>query len=355
MSHTSVAVVGGGIFGATSAVELARHGFDVTLFEQKSHLFAEASGHNQNRLHLGYHYPRAPVTVRQLKNSFSSFMEEYSSAVIYDSISYYAIARQNSRTSPEAFLMFCRMMDLEYRITETELLNPNQIDLCVEVPEPIIDPDKLRKICESNLRAEGVKVFLNTIASSVTLARFDAIVIATYARINELLVGLGCSTKLYQFEVCEKPLVKLPSALRGRSIVILDGSFMCLDPIGNSELSQLGNVRQAIHAANVGLFPEIPEELHSMVNNGLIVDFNKSRFMSFIHDAKKFIRNIDRTEHCGSRLTVRCVIPHLEKTDERPTVLTRHSSNVFSVWSGKMVTSVAAARQMARAIAGDCV
>jgi L-2-hydroxyglutarate oxidase LhgO len=33
--------------------------YDVTIFDKNKHLFLETSNNNQNRLHMGYHYPRS--------------------------------------------------------------------------------------------------------------------------------------------------------------------------------------------------------------------------------------------------------------------------------------------------------
>ncbi|MFN3453891.1 MAG: FAD-dependent oxidoreductase, partial [Pseudobdellovibrio sp.] len=61
---TKVAIIGGGIFGATAAYILAKEGFKVTLFEKESELFGGASLFNHNRHHFGFHYPRIVQTAQ---------------------------------------------------------------------------------------------------------------------------------------------------------------------------------------------------------------------------------------------------------------------------------------------------
>ena len=61
-SNYKVAVVGGGIFGAAAAIEIATLNVDVTIFEREHDLLQAASGINQYRLHRGYHYPRSTET-----------------------------------------------------------------------------------------------------------------------------------------------------------------------------------------------------------------------------------------------------------------------------------------------------
>jgi len=63
-----IAIIGGGIFGVTTAIRLSRN-HDVDLFEQNSDILQSASGINQYRLHRGYHYPRSTDTAISAKNS----------------------------------------------------------------------------------------------------------------------------------------------------------------------------------------------------------------------------------------------------------------------------------------------
>ncbi len=57
-----IAVIGGGIFGITTAVILGNE-HNVELFEKNDDILKSASGSNQYRVHRGYHYPRSAETV----------------------------------------------------------------------------------------------------------------------------------------------------------------------------------------------------------------------------------------------------------------------------------------------------
>jgi len=52
----AIAILGGGILGVCTALELADRGHRVVLFERNSELFAEASLYNEGKLHLGFVY-----------------------------------------------------------------------------------------------------------------------------------------------------------------------------------------------------------------------------------------------------------------------------------------------------------
>jgi hypothetical protein len=73
-----VAIVGGGIFGASTALELGRH-YDVTLIEKNSDLLKAASYWNQWRHHSGFHYPLSHSTIKEIidtKVEFENVFEE---------------------------------------------------------------------------------------------------------------------------------------------------------------------------------------------------------------------------------------------------------------------------------------
>lgn len=339
-----VAVIGGGIFGTTAAVELARAGHRVDLFERHADLLCAASGINQFRLHRGYHYPRSVETAVSCKKSEATFRAAYGAAVRDAADHFYAIARRDSLTSPEAFIEFCATMGLEHRAAAPDVLKQDRVGLCVRVHESLFDVDILRNLCRDELQRAGVRIHLGAAATAETLNEYDFTVIATYASLNELVTRRP--QRRFQFEVCEKPVVRLPATFRNTSIVILDGPFMCIDPLGSGDLFVLGNVVHAIHAANVGELPEVPASLQSVMNAG-IVQTPATRFHDFIAAAREFFSGIEEAEHVGSMFTIRTVLPGTDRTDERPTLVERIDDRTVTIFSGKITTCVDAAREVA--------
>jgi len=74
---SDVAVIGAGIFGCMAAIRLREAGHRVTLFERRDGILQGASLNNQNRLHLGFHYPRSPETTAQCAKGFAAFAREF--------------------------------------------------------------------------------------------------------------------------------------------------------------------------------------------------------------------------------------------------------------------------------------
>jgi len=73
----AIAILGGGILGVCTALDLADRGFDVTLFERNAELLSEASLHNEGKLHLGFVYAadRTFRTAERMIRGAAGFMD----------------------------------------------------------------------------------------------------------------------------------------------------------------------------------------------------------------------------------------------------------------------------------------
>jgi hypothetical protein len=151
-----------------------------------------------------------------------------------------------------------------------------------------------------------------------------------------------------QFEVCEKPVVNMSDFFGRPSIVVLDGPFMCVDPLGSTDAFVLGNVVHAIHATNVGLTPIVPDEIRPLLDAGLVPPPAFSRFASFVESGSAFIPALREARHRGSMFTVRAVLPELDRTDARPTIVRALDERTISVFAGKLATCLDAADRVAK-------
>lgn len=340
-----IGIIGAGIFGISTALCLSKS-FEVDLFEKNDDILQSASGINQYRLHRGYHYPRSLETAISSKNSELSFKKEFGDAIVKNSQNYYCISKFNSLTTRKQYLEFCIKSGLEFEEIELENVNSKEIDLCVKVKENLFDPIRLKKLCWKKLNKNNVNVFTKQNMNLKLLKSYDKIILATYANQNKLLESNSNFQKNYQFEICEKPVVKLPNSLSGKSIVIMDGPFMCVDPFGNSGNFVLGNVVHAIHKSNIGKYPQVPQEFSNLINRGVIRNPSITNFSAFIKSGSKFIPELQNAKHLGSMYTIRTVLPNLEKTDARPTLVTKLNTKIISVFSGKIGNCFDAAQKV---------
>ena len=100
-------IIGGGIFGCLSAIELSKLGHEVIILEKNGKLMNGASSNNTNRLHLGYHYPRDLNTALQSKEGFDIFSKEYSNCILRGINNFYSISNFESKVNSMDYEKFC--------------------------------------------------------------------------------------------------------------------------------------------------------------------------------------------------------------------------------------------------------
>lgn len=340
-----IAIIGGGIFGCTCAIRLGNNNLSTTIFEEKDDILLAASRVNQYRLHQGYHYPRSSETVRQVRDGGKLFIKEYKDSIYTGCQNLYAIASQGSHVNSSEYLEFLEKHSLKYKIIKNNnLLVDGSYSLLIEAEEALIDYQAQKKIVKERLtNNKYIKVKLNKKYSKDLDSEFDFIVNCTYGMGNHLLPST--LQKEYKYQLLEKIVVAPPKSLLNKSLVIVDGPFMCIDPIPQTNLSVLGNVVHAIHKTNHGNNPSIENVPIDIKPWQDIKKSEESRFNLFISHAKNYIQNISESQFKYSMVGYRVLIPGLEKTDERLTSL-QHSGKYINIFSGKIDTCSWAAEEL---------
>jgi len=328
-----VAVVGAGIFGISSALKLDGD-FDVTLYEKTDDILKGASSINQYRLHRGYHYPRSIETAVSAKKGTESFIEEYP-CEISNTKQHYVVASQKSKVNSKEYESFMDSIKLKYEKVNTPLVNKLTTENTYLVDETLFDPCKLYELCMGKLINSQVTIIYKTEFTSDMSSDFDYVINCTYSNLNEV----HDDGQMYQYEVCEKPILKLSDKYKGIGVIIMDGPFMCIDPYSDTEYHVMGNVVEAIHETNVGKSPVVSEELRPLLNKGLIKNPPITKIDRFIETAKEFL-DMDGVEHIGSMFTIRTVLANRDHDDARPSIVKKHSNNMYSIFSGKISTAV---------------
>src|SRR3989344_2624833 len=341
-----IAVAGAGIFGISAALKLTKNGYKVDLYEKNSDILSAASGINQYRLHRGYHYPRSKSTALSAKYSEDSFRVEYGEAIIDQNEHYYSIAKKGSRVTGKQFLDFCKECELEHEeVNLDNHIHPDHVELTIKGIESLLDPIKLKEIAQNKIDESGVNLLLNETFLPHQIDEYNVIVNCTYANSNFILERYPEAKKEYQFEVCEKPVLRLAEKYRGKSIVVLDGPFFCIDPYGTTGMHVMGNVVHAIRSTNIGQFPIIPNGIKPLLNKGVVKNPPVTNIKKFLEVASKFMPDLKNAEHVGSMYTVRTVLPNVDATDERPTLVSKIGDKIIHIFSGKIGNCVEAAEE----------
>lgn len=105
-----IAIIGAGWLGCHLALQLKNRNLNPFIFETQNEIFCGASGFNQCRLHLGFHYPRAEVTRSETQRCFIPFSEQYKEFIVNIPDNLYGIAKNNSLVDYENY---CKIFQRE--------------------------------------------------------------------------------------------------------------------------------------------------------------------------------------------------------------------------------------------------
>lgn len=351
-----IAVIGAGIFGCVTALRL-RTKFPkakIQIYEQNFGILLAASQCNQYRLHRGYHYPRSNETVQQQLESVLEFEQEFKNAIVkigYDR--YYAISNKGSKVNTQKYIQFLEENDLPFKYEPLRglPLNYSEIESVFKVKENGLDIGNLYLDLVQRLRKNNIKIRTNVTFQPEYVQNYDLTINCTYSNINHLLPEN--EKQVYQFELVEKPIVSIGREFQQKSIVIMDGEFCCIDPYGKgSYFHVLGHVKEAIHETQIGYKFEVKPQYKEILNKGRLKT-ELSKFVQIINSTKTFFKFEGEpvlpmsnkglkgnVYHHGSMFTIRTVLANRDHDDARPSLITKHSDQFYSVFGGKIGTSL---------------
>lgn len=354
-----VAIIGGGIFGCCAAIELKKKGFEVVLFERSNDLLSGASTNNHLRHHHGYHYPRSKDTALESIKSREDFESEFRECIIGDYPAYYAVAKENSKSTPEQFLKFCDDLKLEYELVEIDknIFNPDLISICVKTPEQAYDPLILKNLVEKRfeknkidhrLRNEVIAGKTNGKVKTLTIRNgsevyhedFDFVVSAIYSNFNKINEWFGFEKKTFQYDLMELIDVRLPIKERIAAMIV-DGDFSTFVPLQEKGVVRLG------HSKHVFLKTLVTDDIDT---DSLIKENKITHKDKILSESAKYYPLLKNAKYLGSTFIVRVIKSNVQKTDERPSEVTSHGNGIYSIFGGKVITSVSTAKNLANMI-----
>ncbi len=352
-----IAVIGGGIFGTTTALILGKK-FEVELFEKNKNIFEEATRANQYRHHFGYHYPRSPETIKEIQEERQDFENFYGPSIVSDFPSFYCVSKNGSNVTKGQFLKVCKDNNLPKKnaYPPKEFLNKETVNFSILTPEAVYDYNILKKYIlnrlkknrntKMSLNSEILSVKLNAngkkILSMVTNGKkkekeFDYIINATYARYNKFCLWLGFPLKRLNFRLKELAVVKLRTKNKC-AVTIMDGPFATLVPVGKSKnLYTLGDVPLSVHKSFEGKTSLSLDEIKKLP---------KSRFLKMKERCLKWFPVLKDCEYVESMFVILPTETFAAKTDARPTDVVSHGFGCYSIFSGKILTAVSAAKKV---------
>lgn len=348
-------VIGGGFYGAAIAVYLAKErGLErVLLLERESALLTRASYNNQARVHNGYHYPRSFTTAYRSRVNLPKFVRHWPDAVRQDFTKIYAIARRNSKVTPKQFERFCREIGAEIRLAPPALgalFKSNLIEKVFLAREYAFDTTKLASWAEHELMECGVHVGLGRRVTGVARGEDGALRVAvqtcpdglevissryvfncTYSGLNQLGGDFPGSTIALKHEITEMALVRVPDALQGLGITVMDGPFFSMMPFPALGLHTLSHVRYTPHLHwkdGPGLDPYTKLEQYEC----------DTRVGRMIRDVARYLPAMIDAKYVKSLFEVKTILEKNEADDGRPILYEKHLGlpGCYSVLGGKI-------------------
>lgn len=345
-----VAVVGGGVFGAMTALRLEQAGHKVSIFERLPSLMMGASYNNQNRLHLGFHYPRDDETAYQCVRGFERFVKEFESCILSNFKNAYFIASNDSLTTPASFLTFCHRHGLKIRDINLEEFTPKvrHVEMGVLTEEVVYDASLVRENIIDRLKSSDVEIQLGVevvdisrdfpsgylISTSVESNRnFDAVVNCSYADINRLTSNLNHKINIQRYEYTALPIIELDLP-EPTGITILDGPFMTLLPFGKTNQYLLYHVKHVVIACDEAAFLN-RKWLQPDTSPFAGID-KEAWFSTMLESCVRFLPSLREARLAGYLQGPRMVLAKRDDTDARPSIVTEHEPGYITVFSGKI-------------------
>ncbi|APH59853.1 FAD-dependent oxidoreductase [Granulibacter bethesdensis] len=140
-----IAVIGAGWYGCHVSSSLKALGFDVKIFDQHSRPLNEASGNNQFRLHLGFHYPRHHGTRVQSRDGFSRFMERYPGLSREVPENIYAVPTEESLIDFQTYRLIMTSTGIDFREETKASIPIHKISGMMQTKERVLLIEQARR------------------------------------------------------------------------------------------------------------------------------------------------------------------------------------------------------------------
>ncbi len=225
-----IAVIGAGWFGCHIAFELLKEGHQVKIFEREKNIFLGASGNNQNRLHLGYHYPRSHITREQSKKGFLKFKKCYPSFSSKIKNNFYGISNKKKNIIDfETYLQILKSSKLPFKKVNHKNYNFQNLDGMIRCGEEYINTSNAKKFflkkfknkIKFNYEIKNIKKLGNKFI--IDSQNFDFVVNASWQQFSPI------KKWDLSYELCVSILYKC-SKKNTKALTIMDGPFYTLYP-----------------------------------------------------------------------------------------------------------------------------
>ncbi len=354
-------MIGCGIFGAEIALKASSKGLSVKVFEANEDILLGASMNNQNRLHLGFHYPRDIETGIQSIRGFDLFKKKYEKCIQSNFLNTYFIADNNSFTNIDEYLIFCKELGIPFKnINSKDLpIRLEGVGSGISCDEVVYDCEILRDIVKESIKYNNINISLNSRVDEIgkidnlfTLKTTsgeevdaDVVINATYGASNYLTEQLGILVPERQYEYTAVPIIELDIDRIG--VTIMDGPFLTILPFGTTNKFLLYHVDLSVIDSEVST--KLNLEWLVKETSPLSKIDKEEYFNMMIDQCKNFIPVLKNSKLIDFLEGPRMVLPRSEHSDARPSLIT-NTNNYIEVFSGKIDHSIWVAEEIIKGL-----
>ncbi|WP_406736917.1 FAD-dependent oxidoreductase [Thioclava sp. GXIMD4215] len=339
-----IAIVGAGWYGCHLATFLKQIGFEVAIFDRSTSVFSGASGKNQNRLHLGFHYARDYTTRFQSRDGFSRFTERYPHLSSPISSNLYAVPKGTSLIDFRTYKAIMASSGIEFE--DIDMNRPNvkmvsNISGIVNTHERVVETSKAATFFGnslSNILRLNTQVALSDIATfddrvEVFGESFDYLIDATWGKLTPLDIQVFYEPTL---------LLYYRSKVADWALTMVDGPLCSIYPTDNPEIITLSSVPHT----PLGRFDNIAaaESFVRSIDDAMIAH-KRSLFEAQIEEYLPAFKDLFSYE--GPQISMKT--KPIGAEDNRACYVFRHG-RTFSVMSGKIDTIFIAAERIISSI-----
>lgn len=321
-----VGVIGGGWYGCHIAYSLANLGFDVALFDRRPLLMQEASGNNQFRLHLGFHYARHHATRLQSRDGFQRFIERYPTLSTEVPKNIYAVPEQGSLLDFSTYKLIMAASGIDFIEMHDVPDFLQSIEGCLLTRERVIHLHRARAFFQerlsSSLLLETEVRSIRNVGEHVEVndQRFDYVVDATWGHLRPLPIDVYFEpTLLLYYESKDVP-----------AVTFVDGPLCSVYPTEDPNIHTLSSV---VHTS-LGRYATAPEARarQNQVDLGLV---NEKRIAMETQVSVNYPAFRDLFRFAGIQLAMKT--KPIATYDDRSCYVFQEG-RIFSVMSGKIDT-----------------
>ncbi|NQU32128.1 MAG: hypothetical protein HQ521_02740 [Bacteroidetes bacterium] len=313
-----VTIIGAGWYGCYLGIKFKELGIEFEIIEKEDDLFKGSSSYNQNRLHLGYHYPRDFQTRNTSKIGFRRFIDEYPQIAKHISNNIYAV-HFKSLIDFETYLSIYKYENYDF-----EILDMKQYDRfsnyqgMISVPEKLIDHNAAKEYFKS----QSLPIKFNThcyykndnIFSGVKKIESDIIFDCTYGQ-------LKCPRGFFMEDYLSFVYKKKRKVDWG-ALTVMDGHFYSIYPFYDDYYTLTGVIEGVVDM----------HEYHSLGIDKYVNNRKNKLKNRIVCDYPDFS---DDFEYSDFFISKKC--KPVSNSNNRATHIIKHN-NIYTICSGKIDT-----------------